>query len=688
MSRYFFRCVLVLGMLACGAGGFAQTDVVKPVRVYDYSMEVAASANQLYRIVVAGEKGRLATWKDILVANTRPATALALSPSGSNFAVATGRSEIEVWSLEKRDTRLGKLTGHKDSIRVLNYSPDTRYLLSGGKDKCVKIWDVKTLTQYKNLPCKYEVNAACFSPNGYFIACDQGKDIVVFNYEKGTAVQGLNGGHGKPVVKMAFSDDGKYLMSLDRGGVVIVWRLADGEIWRKMEVPGDVKDADMHHNNKYLATVDGEGKLKVWNLKKEVLHQTLDGKRCGANVHFSYDYAKESALLTHSDKRHCYIWDVESLEPAFDLLAEKMHRERMNAWNRKRPGESSEAYGQRVSDSLRLKDREVMAEAVTELGMKWRPLGRPERSAYDAERGGYVLTFPRVNPFFMAMEPELCADFEAQFARCTFRNPEYTLDERDDFGLAYLEVDDPRGQVFYCDNRRPEAAPRRETVSEDIVKRIGEEEVVLQQKLKDFFDQELAQQRLSDNVRVSVNARPQEGIGEDGRPTVNYHVAYSYEVFKTDKKDISDWAPGRYLLAESNAAAATVKVIRETFGKELAEYIKPGRNVTIKVTGSADGSPILKPLKYSGIYGDFDGEPYYLNGNMENVSISSKTGVATNSQLAFLRTYGVRHFIEQEIPALKQTRNTFEHHVFVSEERGNQFRRVSIEIIIHNAFDK
>lgn len=254
--------------------------------------------------------------------------------------------------------------------------------------------------------------------------------------------------------------------------------------------------------------------------------------------------------------------------------------------------------------------------------------------------------------------------------------------------MAYLEVDDPRGQVFYCDNRRPEAAPRRETVSEDIVKRIGEEEVVLQQKLKDFFDQELAQQRLSDNVRVSVNARPQEGIGEDGRPTVNYHVAYSYEVFKTDKKDISDWAPGRYLLAESNAAAATVKVIRETFGKELAEYIKPGRNVTIKVTGSADGSPILKPLKYSGIYGDFDGEPYYLNGNMENVSISSKTGVATNSQLAFLRTYGVRHFIEQEIPALKQTRNTFEHHVFVSEERGNQFRRVSIEIIIHNAFDK
>ncbi|MEG0796316.1 MAG: WD40 repeat domain-containing protein, partial [Odoribacter sp.] len=93
-------------------------------------------------------------------------------------------------------------------------------------------------------------------------------------------------------------------------------------------------------------------------------------------------------------------------------------------------------------------------------------------------------------------------------------------------------------------------------------------------------------------------------------------------------------------------------------------------------------------IKYSGLYGDFSGEPYYLNGNMDNISISYKTGISTNGQLAFLRTYGVRHFIEQEIPTLQKTTNVFEHYVFVAEARGNQFRRVSIEIVIHDAFRK
>lgn len=688
MKRSLGRKIFFPLLLLCANLSFAQTDVVKEIRHYDYCADILGASNQLYRMVIACNTGRLTTWKDILVTDTRKATAIALNPSGSNFVIATDKFDLEVWSLEKRNIQYAKLKGHTAPVRTLDYSRDTRYFLSAGEDKTLKIWDAKEFKLFRNLPCLMPVKAACFSPNGYFIACDQGNDIVIFNFEKTIAVMGLSG-HKLPLRKLKFTDDGKYLMSLDEGGNVIVWNITDGRIYRQMKISGEVRDADIHHNNKYLATVDSVGHLSIWNLKKEELVQTLPLQKTGKTVHFSYDYDKKKALLVNCDLRYCYLWEIVRLEPAFDVLAARMTEERMDKWSSKRLGESSGEYEKRVNDSLQQKRVEAMRQAVTELGLKWRPLGKPERSEYLEKYAGYVLTFPQLKPFVLRVYAEDRTNFEKDFDKCEFLNPVYALDERDEFSLDYVEVYDPiQKKKHYFDNiqLRPQEQPK--AVSKEIVRQVGEEEMILKRKLQDFFAKEMAEQKISDNIRVSVEARPKESIGENGEAVVDYYIDYSYEVLKTEKKNVGDWAPGRYLLNESNAATASVNVIQETFENELAPYIAPGKRVTVKVTGSADGSPIVGTIKYTGLYGNFDEVPYYLNGNMDHISVSSKGGISTNSQLAFLRTYGVRHFIEQNIPALQKTNNLFEHHVFVSEERGQEHRRVSIKIVIHDAFRK
>lgn len=688
MTHYRILLLTILTLTLTIGKIQAQEDTIREVRHYDYCDDIIASSNQLYRIVIACNTGRLATWKDILVTNTKPATAISLNPSGSNFAIGTDKLEIELWSLETRNLQLGKLKGHTAPIRVLDYSRDTRYLLSAGMDKTVRVWDIKTLTLYKHFPCLHPVNAACFSPNGYYFACDQANDIVIFNYTKSKAVLGLSG-HTAPIAKMKFSDDGKYLMSLDTENNIIVWNVADSKIYRKIKIPGTIKDADIHHNNKYLATIDTDGKLLIWNLKTLQLQQTQTSQKTGKTVQFSYDYDKQKALLTHCDQKNCYIWDVERLEPAFDILAATTHDQLMNLWNRKRNNETSDQYSKRLNDSLQQKSTATMTQVITELGLQWRPIGKPTRSPYNPEQGAYTLTFDKIKPFLLKIDREDTPAFELAFDKCQYSKPIYGLDMRDLFSLENLEIYNPENKkTYYYGNTVTHKKNPKKIVTGEIVKKIGEEEVILKQQLKNYFDKEIAQQRISDNVKVNVEAKPRESIGEDGQSVVDYCIDYSYEVLKTEKTDIGDWAPGRYMLAQSNAATASVKIIKQTFEKELAQYIKPGKNITVKVTGSADASPILKPIKYDGVYGDFDRQSYYLNGNIDNISISIKQGVTTNSQLAFLRTYGVRHFIEQEIEPLQKTNNTFEHHVFVSEERGNQYRRVSIEVIIHDAFRK
>ena len=44
-------------------------------------------------------------------------------------------------------------------------------------------------------------------------------------------------------------------------------------------------------------------------------------------------------------------------------------------------------------------------------------------------------------------------------------------------------------------------------------------------------------------------------------------------------------------------------------------------------------------------------------------------------------------YITNDIEVLKQTRNNFHHKALVSEFSGGKYRRVSIEIIVHNAFE-
>lgn len=692
MKQAFYKEIFTMALLLlAGILSAQEKEVLKEKRCYDYCDNITASSNQLYRMVVAGEKGRYATWKDILVMDSRPATAISLSPSGSHFAIATDKMLIELWSLETRDLLLGKLKGHTGVIRVLNYSKDAKYLLSAGADGNIKIWDVKEQVLYKNMVNKAPVNAACFSPNGYFIATDKGKDIVIRNFSKDKVVQTLNG-HQLALKKLKFSDDGLYLLSYDTGNNVIVWKTSDWSKYREMKMPVIIRDIDMHHNNKYLVTVDSKGQLMMWNLKKGELMQTLKGKNPANTVTFSYDYSKQESLLTHTDTKVCYIWDIVHLDPAFDILLHAALDEKMELWTRKGKEESSEAYELRVNDSTLLtRQSELEREIVTELGLKWRPIGKPELGAYDKDTMGYMVEFPELAPFVLKIEEEEAIAFRENIGRYEFLNPVYALNDSDEFYLNYLEIKDPvQNKTYYYDNigkRQPEKKEVK-LVSGEIIKKVGEEEAVLRQKLMDFFEKEMAEQRISDNVKVNVDAKAKESLGEDGTPVVDYHVKYSYEVLKSDKKNIGDWAPGRYLLEESNAAKSSVEVIRQTFEGELAKYISTGKNITVRVTGSADGSPIVKAIPYGGKYGDFNGEPYYLNGNLDNISISAKEGVAANNQLAYLRTYGVRYFIEHEIGVLKNTRNAFEHYVNVAEERGDEFRRVSIEIIIHDAFGK
>jgi WD40 repeat protein len=140
-------------------------------------------------------------------------------------------------------------TGHTRSVDAVVFSPDNRWLASGGKDNLIKIWDLSTGNILRTLyGHSSNIDALAVSPDGKLLASGSGdigdkQDLEAFT--KGGVVSGAEDntvriwsvqtgrqlqilrGHQLPIAALAFSNDGRSLTSVS-GDAVNVWDVAAG----------------------------------------------------------------------------------------------------------------------------------------------------------------------------------------------------------------------------------------------------------------------------------------------------------------------------------------------------------------------------------------------------------------------------------------------------------------------------
>jgi len=105
------------------------------------------------------------------------------------------RSQIlELWNITN-SKKVRSFTGHRGSIMSFNISPDGGFIVSGGTDKAIRIYDI----------------------------------------EMGRTIKKMVGGHNDWVVSVKFSPDSRYLISLSFNRVIL-WELD----W-VLEFPNEVK---------------------------------------------------------------------------------------------------------------------------------------------------------------------------------------------------------------------------------------------------------------------------------------------------------------------------------------------------------------------------------------------------------------------------------------------------------------
>jgi serine/threonine protein kinase len=174
---------------------------------------------------------------------------------------------------------LKTLSGHRDRVNSVAFSPDGKTIVSGSNDETIKLWDAasgklkQTLNGHSNM-----VETAAFSPDGQTIASgSRDNTIKLWDAANGLLKQTLRG-HSDWVESVAFSPDGRTIASGSHDGTIRLWDAATGTLKQTLNGHSSyVNSVAFSPDGKTIVSGSSDDTTKLWDAATGTLKQTLSG---------------------------------------------------------------------------------------------------------------------------------------------------------------------------------------------------------------------------------------------------------------------------------------------------------------------------------------------------------------------------------------------------------------------------
>ncbi|MBD5326369.1 MAG: WD40 repeat domain-containing protein [Bacteroides sp.] len=613
-----------------------------------------------------------------------------VNPAGHSYALLAGKNDntpkVYIYPINgsKEDKR--EVEGLV-SPSTIAYTPDSRKLIIADNGR-VNFYDSKTLHPLNE---GFNLNEKpidlVVSPNGHFVIALLPDRVDVIAVSTGQQRASFPATLGTSV---AFTGTSSTLGILSPDGHLTLYNTSDFAPTNNIDGLGKTSSLFFNPDENYAGMVADGNRIQFVNIyeysDRPVVYES--GVSC---ARFLRD-GSDNLYLTAVAGKNIKYRTVTGFSPNYSYLVSLMIEERMSEWMKMRPGETELEYRERVNEESIRKQREFFAnQAATELALTagLGSFGEAVLGRYNPENGTLIISLPGIQDIYLTIPPEDMAGF-GDGNNLEFSNPVYTVTPNNTFELIYVSVFNPtNGKTYVFDNLDRQNLDflglAEGFVSLDLIMQSSREDMVLK-GIKDRIMEEAIQNKLlSVYTSINVDTHIEQTMNPAGERIRNYHVDFAYQV-EAEGSATEDFAPGRYKTPDSNAAMSMLQIIRKAFSSEFASYLVPGKELVIKITGSADALPISGSLAYDNAYGEYVDEPCSVSGVLTTLTVTPLTGMTTNEQLAFMRACGVKREIETTIPEINEMKVTYDYNIEVSDKEGGQFRRISVSLIFVDAF--
>jgi len=231
---------------------------------------------------------------------------VAISPRDGTLAVASDDGTLRLIEPHTRRTR--PLRAHGDQIMSVDISDDDNFIVSGGLDGKVLLWNAanepRALTSNMG-----SVMSVAFAKGGSLVAA-AGREgqLRIWDTKSGNSVRVLRA----PTVlrRITFSPDGRLVASAGADGLVRVWRIEDGaQVEALMPEQESLQVARFTPDGKRLATGGLSGDIKWWRVRDWKLERTIKGHTDDIfDVCFSPDGERMASTSYDGSVR---VWDAQ-----------------------------------------------------------------------------------------------------------------------------------------------------------------------------------------------------------------------------------------------------------------------------------------------------------------------------------------------------------------------------------------
>jgi murein L,D-transpeptidase YafK len=216
------------------------------------------------------------------------------------------------------------IDGHAGEVTSTAFVADGRQVLSGAKDKTVKLWDTATGQILKSFEGHTEdVLSVALSSDGRFaLAGSDDKTLKLWDAGTGQLLKSLEG-HADAVTSVAFSPDSQKVLSASKDKTLKLWDTASGKLIRTLEGHTDeVLSAAFSPDGRQILSASNDKTLRLWDAESGAQLKTLEGH---ADAVSSAVLSADGRLALSGGKdKAVKLWDLETgqLKSTFDLQAD------------------------------------------------------------------------------------------------------------------------------------------------------------------------------------------------------------------------------------------------------------------------------------------------------------------------------------------------------------------------------
>lgn len=698
MKSYFLSKGLLLGTLfslpfiAYAQEAQQQEDEASSKKIYNFKhVATPHSIHPFYTTAYTGGQHRVSTITGTLIKEYKDTVIdFVVNPAGINLAVVhknkketTGMDVVSTTSGETVFSFNTKKFGQPTSAA---YLPDARQLAVASNGK-IYFFETKKFLPIAEIDCPdFAPQLMVTSPNGYYLAAVQNNSVRVYNLEEKTIRWQTK--EEDPINDVAFSPNTSDFAVLTADGVLYIYNTRNFEMRKLVDNLGEGLACSFNMDGKYVAVATSPDVVALVNLVRDSDRQYFEMPVGGVTDLTFIEDSRRNTLLASAMNYNVEVRRLPDLEPFYTQLIHEEVERQMEDWMKMMPGETMEEYQNRVNQETINKRRRLLEDEISTnfagdiLAGQIMSFG-----SYDRANGVLALNFNGMPGIFLSVPEEDVMSFSDP-SLIKFSDVQYGILPDDTFEIVYARVENTAtGKTYIYDNLLRETMNymNSDDIALELLQQQQMEEMRLNQLREAVVEEAKSRDVISDHTNITVNSKVVPDYDANGNKIMNYVVDFTYQV-EPEFSAQEDFKPGKYHVEESGAASAMLAIVKQAFEGDMSQYLKDGKKLKVNLLGTADAMPIVNGIAYDGSYGEIDDEPVYLNDQLTTLTVTKKSGIKENPQLAFVRALGVKDFLENNVEGFDKMNKDYRYDVKVSEDQGSQYRRITATFTFVDAF--